>query len=282
MAPKLSKKQWVLSLIIMILLLTLSLQQFFQLTNRQLELSFLDIGQGDAILIQTPEFKNILIDTGPNGKVVEELSKKLGFFDQEIDLFILTHPDLDHYGGIMDIFEKYPVKQVMMTGISGKSQLYETFLQELGEREIPVIYPKASEDIQISHDTFLDILYPFDDHNLLGQSVKNKNDTSISLAIRDADGIPFALLTGDGEEKEETELLLSGQDLAAPIFKLGHHGSKTSNTDGMLSAANAEIFVISAGKDNKFNHPHEEVIEKLDGQTTYSTAENGVLNFVLK
>ena len=282
MAPKLSAKQWALSLTILAMLLALSLHQFFQLTKNQLTLSFLDVGQGDAILIQTPEYKNILIDAGPDGKVVEELSQKLNFFNQKIDLFILTHPDLDHYGGIMDAFQKYPIKKVMITGISGTSKLYSAFISELRERDVPIIYPNSDEDIQISQHAYLDILYPFEGQSLIGQEVKNKNDTSISLIIRDGEGNPLVLLTGDGEEDEEIELLLSGQDLQAPIFKLGHHGSKTSNTQGILSAVSAQTFVVSAGKDNKFGHPHEEVLARLADEEVRSTAEEGTLTFVLK
>ncbi len=282
MAPKLSSKQWALSLTILAMLLALSLHQFFQITSNQLTLSFLDVGQGDAILIQTPEYKNILIDAGADGKVVEELSQKLGFFNQKIDLFILTHPDLDHYGGIMDAFQKYPIEQLMITGIAGKSQIYSAFIRELKVREAPLIYPESSKDIQISQRAYLDILYPFEGQSLIGQEVKNKNDTSISLIIRDGAGKPLALLTGDGEGDQEVELLLSGQDLQAPIFKLGHHGSKTSNTDGILSAANAKVFVVSAGKDNKFGHPHEEVMAKLDQKLVRSTAEEGSITFVLE
>lgn len=276
MAPNLSKKQWALSLTILAILLALSLHQLFQIIANELTLSFLDVGQGDAILIQTPEYKNILIDAGPDGKVVDQLSRKLNFFNQKIDLFILTHPDLDHYGGIMDAFQKYPIEAVMITGIAGSSQLYSAFLSELKERHIPIIYPRSLKDIQISRNAYLDILYPFEGVSLIGQEVKNKNDTSISLILRNGAGEPLALLTGDGEEDEEIELLLSGQDLQAAIFKLGHHGSKTSNIDGMLSAVDAETFVVSAGKDNKFGHPHEEVLARLENQDIRYTWEGGV------
>ena len=282
MAPSLSKKQWALSHFILVLILSLSLYQFIGIHSQALAVSFLDVGQGDAILIQTEEYKNILIDTGPDGKVVEELSKKLNFFSPKIDLFILTHPDLDHYGGILDILQKYPVDQVMLTGISSTSQLYTTFLDELQKRNIPIIYPDSEKDLQIGRDTYLDILYPFNGQSLIGQEAKNKNDTSISLIIRDSTGTPLVLLTGDAEERQERDLLLSGQDFSAPIFKLGHHGSKTSNTDSFLSAIRPNTAIVSSGIDNQFNHPHEETVSKTAEMTLRSTADEGTITFMLK
>lgn len=278
MAPKLSSKQWALSLTLLALVLMLAVYQLFQVTHNRFALSFLNVGQGDSILIQTPEYRNILIDAGPDGKVVDELGKKLDFFNQKIDLFILTHPDLDHYAGILDIFQKYPVKAVMITGIAVRNSLYETFLEELQTRNIPIIYPKSSRDLQISQSLYLDFLYPFDGQSLIGQEVKNRNDTSISLVIRDQKGSSLALLTGDAEEAQELDLLLSGQEFEAPIFKLGHHGSKTASTEPFLQAIKPKTVIVSAGIDNKFNHPHQETMERVKELEVYSTKE-GTISF---
>lgn len=271
MTPSLSAKQWASSHLIMALILALSLYQFISMAHQPLSLSFLDVGQGDAILIQTPEYKNILIDAGPNGKVIDELSKKLGFFNQKIDLFILTHPDLDHYGGTLDVLQKYPVGRVMLTGLASDSELYVAFLADLKERNIPIIFQDSSQDLQIGNNAYLDILYPFEGQSLMGVESKNKNNTSISLIVRDGTGAPLALLTGDAEVELERDLLLSAQDLRAPILKLGHHGSKTSSTQIFLNAVQPETVIVSAGKDNKFGHPHEEVMARtVDLETKYT------------
>lgn len=271
----LSSKQWVLPHLILVLLLALSMYQFFEVKNTGASLDFLNVGQGDAILIQTKDRKNILIDAGPDGKVVEELSKKLPFFRQKIDLFILTHPDLDHYGGAMDILEKYPVDKILLTGISSHSNLYLSFLNELKDKNIPILFPQNHLDLQISEDLIIDFVYPQESQSLIGQKTRNKNNTSISIVLRNAKREGLALLTGDAEEAQEVELLLSGQDLKAPIFKLGHHGSKTSNTPGMLSAARAISFVVSAGLDNKFGHPDQEVLDRLlEKDIRYTHKEN--------
>lgn len=280
MAPQLTIKQWALSLTILALLLMLSLYQLFQITDNRLELSFLDVGQGDAILIQTPEYKNILIDAGPDGKVVEELSKKLNFFNQSIDLFILTHPDLDHVGGALDILQKYPVKTVMMTGVGVESELYSAFIKELKARAIPMTYPDSARDLQIGNKLFLDLLYPLAGQSLIGQEVKSTNNTSIALILRDGKGKPLALLTGDAEEAEELDLLLSGQDLESPVFKLGHHGSKTASSAPFLGAAGPETVIVSAGLDNKFGHPHTETLERIKDTEILRTT-NGTITIEL-
>lgn len=276
-----STKHWLLSHFFLGILLFLSLSQYLKL-EAHASVSFLDVGQGDSILIETKEGKNILIDAGPDGKVVQELSQELDFFNAKIDLFILTHPDLDHYGGVMDILQKYPIKTIMLTGVASEAELYKTFLKEVKNRNIPLLFPSQSKDLQLSPELYLDFLYPFNGQHLEGQEVKNKNDTSISLILRDQAQTPLFLLTGDAEAKQEQELLLSGQDLRAHVFKLGHHGSKTSSTEGFLEAIQAEEFVVSAGKNNKFGHPHQEVLDRLKGKIVKSTAQEGTLKFMLK
>lgn len=267
-----------LSHFILLMLLALCLQQFFHITNNNLSVAILDIGQGDSILIQTPEHKNILIDAGLSGKIVEELGKQFGFFNKTIDLFIITHPDRDHYAGILDVMQKYTIKQLMITGISNPDPLYESFLQQILSKNTPIIFPNNNYDLQIGRNAYLDILYPFANQNLVGQKVKNKNNTSIVAHLRKADSDSLILLTGDAEHDEEREILLSGQDVKSPILKLGHHGAKTSTSDEWLSAVNPKIAIISANIDNQFGHPHQETIDKLSDIEVLQTVD-GTIEF---
>ena len=282
MSNELSHKQWQLSHLIFGLILSLVLFQWWQIITAKDTLTFLDVGQGDAILIQSQEGRNVLIDTGPDGKVVEQLSKHLPFFNQNIDLFILTHPDLDHYGGAIEVLQKYPVKAIMLTGVHSSSQIYNAFVNEFKAQKVPIIYPTKNSDIQIGQNVYLDLLYPFENQSLLGLEVKSKNDTSISLMVKNKKGENLALLTGDAEEKQEIELLLSAQDFESNLFKLGHHGSKTSSTANFLKAIGAESFVNSAGKDNKFGHPHPEVLERIKEKPLKRTDHDGDITFMLK
>ena len=271
-------KRWVLSHIIMLLMLTLCAHQFFQITNNNLSIAVLDIGQGDSILIQTPEHKNILIDAGLSGKVVEELGKQFGFFNKTIDLFIITHPDRDHYAGILDVMQKYTISQLMITGIANPDPLYESFLQQIISKNIPIIFPKNNQDLQIGRNAYLDILYPFANQSLIGQKVKNKNNTSIVAHLRKADSNSLILLTGDAEHEEEKEILLSGQDIKSPILKLGHHGAKTSTSDEWLAAVSPKTAIISANIDNQFGHPHQETLDKLSDLQILQTVD-GTIEF---
>jgi competence protein ComEC len=281
---KLTAKQWVLSHFIAMSLLFLVGWSFFGVLGQSLAVSFLDVGQGDAILIQTPEYKNILIDAGVGSKVVDELGAQIGFFDKTIDLFVLTHPDIDHYMGLLDVFQKYEVEKILMTGVVSNNSIYKTFLKEVNERDIEVIFASADRDIQIGENVYLDVLYPFVGQSFMGQEVKDKNNTSVTIRVvrRGEKGWEnLVMLSGDAEIPQETELLLSGQDLEARVLKLGHHGSKTSTMDGFLGAVKPAVAVVSAGKDNKFGHPHAEVMEKVMNLEVMSTADEGVitLNF---
>jgi competence protein ComEC len=280
MAPKLTTKQWVLSHIFLTLLLTLTLLQWSGITNASLSVSFLDVGQGDAILIQTPEHKNILIDTGPDGAIVQQLGKELSFFNKKIDLFILTHSDLDHFGGALDLVQKYPIKTIMLTGVSNKGTQYQALINGLKKQGTSFIYPHSGRDWKIGQSVYLDMLFPFEGHSLLGKQARNKNDTSISFMLRDHQYKPLMLLTGDAEEDQEWDILLSGQNLYSPLFKLGHHGSKTASTSQFLDAIHPEEVIISAGKDNKFGHPHPETLERLAKIVTVrQTMEEGVIKY---
>ena len=239
MAPTLSTKQWVLSHLIVAGLLCLAVLQWWQIGTQPLRFTALNVGQGDALLIQTPEHHTILIDAGPDGTVVDELGKQLGFFDSTIDLFILSHPHRDHYGGIMDVLAKYSVKKVMLTGIQNNDPMYGGFLKTLREKSIPLTFPQADHDLKIGPNLFLDFIFPFKGQNLLGHAFKNKNNSSVVarlVRVGPRGQEPLAILEGDAEQEEETQILRNGADVRAGVLKVGHHGSRTSSTPAYLAA----------------------------------------------
>ena len=280
-APNFTRKQWVFSHIITVFILFLTLFQVFKITGHGNSVSFLDVGQGDAVLIQTSEFKNILIDTGPDRKVVEELSKKMNFFNKTIDLLIITHPHNDHFVGFFDIINKYKINKVAITGVASSNYLYSEFLKEIKLRDINLFFLDKNHDFQIGNDSFLDNLYPFD-NNLIGRKVHNLNNTSIVSqlnVIKDDQLIPVILFTGDAEHEEEREVLLSGQSIDSPILKIGHHGSKTATSNMFLTAVKPQKAIVSVGIDNTFNHPSPETIDKLDSVDVYQTKNDGTLTF---
>ena len=279
MLPNWSTKQWMLSHCLVLSILLLILVQVFAVTNNKIKITVLDVGQGDAILIQTPEYKNILIDAGDVGKINGPISSEMLFFRPVIDLFILTHPHRDHFAGFFDLIQKYEIKSIMITGVISHDPLYKEFIRLIKSRNIPITYPSNAEDIQISHDLFLDILYPFTGQSLLGHEVRNKNNSSIVINLSDSFGSPLMILTGDAEEELEREILLSGQTIKSPVLKLGHHGSKTATSDDFLSAVSPKTAIISAGFENIFNHPHIETMEKINGLDIRNTMDDGSIQF---
>ena len=276
--PELSFKQWLIYNLIGVGMLFLVV---FQISNihQDLTVSVLDIGQGDAILIQTPNYHNILIDAGPDSKVVDELGDTISFFDKTIDIFLLTHPHRDHYGGVLDVMQKYEIKKVI-----SNDPTYKAFLAEIRRSKIETVFIQNNQDIQIDSNLYLDILYPFAGQSLVGQDVYSKNNTSIVarlLRLSDNGWENLVILTGDAEMEEEREILLSGQNLNANILKVGHHGSRTATSDTFLSAVSPQTAVISVGEGNTFEHPHQETIEKLSSVKTMRTDELGTIKFAL-
>ena len=227
----------------------------WQMPDGRFHIYFLDIGQGDSVLIVTPEGHQILVDGGPAGEVMNELAEVMPFFDKTIDMIVLSHPHADHMDGLIEVLERYQVDKVLMTGASYGGSHYEEFLGELDDEE--VILANADSDFVFGSVSF-DILYPFE--SVVGQDYANINNSSISMMVEYGD--VRILLTGDLEE--EGELELGGLDLKADIFKAGHHGSRTSSTPFMLSKVRPEIVVIQSGKDNKFGHPHAETLRNFE------------------
>lgn len=260
-------------------LLALALNQAFQL-QQGARLSFLDVGQGDAILIQTPEFHQILIDAGVGSKVVDELGKTMDFFDKEIDLFVLTHPDRDHFAGVLDVLQKYKINRILMTGVVSNDSMYREFLSQAKAEGIPIEFAESDRDYQIGTDLYLDVLYPPRENLLIGQSPSDKNNTSVALRLLQSKGggmKPLALMAGDAEAPEEALILASGEDVRAEILKLGHHGSKSSTTETFLKAVNPSVAVVSAGLGNRYGHPAPETMEKVKNLEIRRTDKEGTV-----
>jgi len=248
------------------------------------KISFLDVGQGDAILIQTSELHQILVDAGPDISVVDELGKTMPYFDKTIDLFVLSHPDRDHFGGILDLMQKYSIKKILMSGISSDDSFYREFLTQTKILGIPINFAERDRDYQIGPNLYLDVLYPPQGNHLIGQIPNDKNNQSLVLRIVEKRGEsirPIILLTGDAEALEETRILAEGNDVRAEILKLGHHGSKYSTSDIFLKNVSPKTVVVSAGKDNRYGHPAPETLEKVRGLDIRRTDKEGDFSFVL-
>ncbi len=254
-----SKKSFLVFCLILVLFWT-GFIYFSTRPDGDLHVYFLNVGQGDAILIQTPSGDDILIDGGPDEAVLSELGEVLPFWDRKIELIILTHPDADHVSGLVSVLERYEVEEVWMTGVAHHSSVYEMFLnlietQNISSQIVTLGYSKIFDGVMS-----LEVLFPFE--NFYQEEVKDVNATSVVCRL-DYQSKSF-LFTGDAPIDVELEMVNEGLFLTAEILKAGHHGSRTSTSLDFLEAVNSEVAIISCGKDNRFNHPHSEVIENLE------------------
>ena len=233
----------------------------YELSRPQfLEVVFFNVGQGDSILIETPQGHQILIDGGPDETVLEKLGKEMSFYDRTIDLVILTHPHSDHLRGLISVLERYQVENILWTGVNYQSQLYQKWQRMIGEEGAKIYIAQAGQRI-ISPEVVLEILYPFE--SLEGKEVEDLNDTSINARLIFGEK-PF-LFTGDASQEIELALIKDFQErLKSNVLKVGHQGSRTSSAQEFIGQVLPEIAVISVGKDNSYGHPHSETLDTLE------------------
>ena len=227
----------------------------------ELEVDFLDVGQGDAILIKSPFGQNILIDGGPDNKVIAELDKSLPFWDKQIDLIILTHPHDDHVAGLIEVIKRYQVKKIIYTGVVHTSPNYLVWLELVANRKIPLIIADRPQTISLGEDCYLKILYPLE--SFLNKTVANLNNSSMVVKLVYKEN--KFLFTGDAEKEVEEELMANSfKLLPSDVLKLGHHGSDTSSSQDFLQLISPEIAIIQVGEDNDFGHPSRRIIKRLE------------------
>ena len=171
--------------------------------DQDLQISFFDIGQGDAALIKSPSGHNILIDGGPGSKILECLPKELSWYDQTIDLMILTHPHSDHVDGLIPVLKRYDVKQILSTGVVHSSPTYLAWLDIVREQNIPLVIVDREQIINLGNDCLLQLIYPLT--NLAGREVNNLNNSSIVARLTYKD--TSFLFMGDAEIEVEQELI---------------------------------------------------------------------------
>jgi len=256
-----------------------------------LTVAFLNIGQGDAIFIEAPSGNQILIDGGPGKSVLRELSKVMPFYDRSIDVVLATHADQDHIGGIPDVLQKYKVDIFMETGVAGESSSYKELEKIVEEKSqgltfrnskggtLKKILARRGMAVDLGDGVVLQILFP--DRDPSGM----ETNTS-SIIARLVYGKNEFMFTGDSPKAIESYLVsLQSQSrtlvLQSDVLKAGHHGSKTSTSLEFVTAVSPEYVVISAGKDNRYGHPNQEVLDIFTnfGSQILRTDEQGRIVF---
>lgn len=267
-------------LILGIVLISISIPVFLLAYNPSddLEVDFLDIGQGDAMLIKAPEGQNILIDGGPDSKIIDCLSDELPWWDRTIDLMILTHPHDDHVSGLIEVLKRYEVKKIAYTGVPHNSPSFLEWLKTIKEKNISLIIIDREQKITLGPDCFLEFLYP--NQAIFGKKAVNLNNTSIINKLTYKHN--KFLFTGDAEIELENILLNNNFDLKADVLKIGHHGSDTSSSEKFLKAVDPKFGIIEVGKNNKFNHPSLRVLKRLERMNikTYRTDMDGTIRIL--
>ena len=263
-----------LSLIFLVLIGFNAFVWYHVLTGEQnnLDIYFLDIGQGDSQLVVLPGGVQVLIDGGPDKGVLFELSEILPQTDRYIDLVVMTHPQLDHFGGLLDVTERYKIGAFITPNREGESEAWSDFIDLLDEKDTPVVLVGAGDLISYRDSTFA-VLSP--NKEFLGN--KEVNESSLVLGLN-SEGVK-ALFTGDiGFETEN--FLVDAYDIDTDILKVAHHGSKFSTGLNFLAEVTPRISIIEVGSKNRFGHPTGAVLSRLRsiGSSIYRTDQNGTVH----
>jgi competence protein ComEC len=264
------------SLIGLLIFLLLAAAWLWQRPDGKLHVSFLDVGQGDAILIESPDGRQMLVDGGQYPSLLlSRVGEQLPFWDKSIDLVVATHPDADHVAGLVDLFESYEVGQVITNGSHAESGTgYFGLVSAVQQANTPIQGVVGGEVIALGSDVRIEILHA-------GALPGSDEENDESIVMRLVYGDFSLLLTGDAEQTAEMALLNSGKEVQSAVLKAGHHGSNSSSCAEFLQAVHPQIVVIS-GADERYDHPHEDVLARIaeTGATVMRTDELGTIELI--
>ncbi len=243
-----------------------------------LRVVFLDVGQGDSVLIQTPQKKNILIDGGPDKSLIFKLDQYISFGKRKIDYMILTHPDKDHLIGLVEILKRYEVDTVFLNGGQNVIYGFKKFKQIIEEKNINIKIIDDYYVLKLEKNLNLEFLWPI---RAFYNYSDDRNFQSI-VCMLDYMDHEF-LLTGDADKKAEQFIMDLYQDIEADVLKAGHHGSKFSSSIDFLKRVSPKFFIISVG-DNSFGHPTMRVLKNSKDVGAYNlqTRTLGDIIFFIK
>jgi len=260
------------SIIIFGLLILLALNLvvwFFILSESNLtKIDFLDVGQGDASLISFRNSGKIMVDAGPDRSVLSKLGSSLNFFDKKIDVVILSHANLDHYGGFFEMIKRYQPRVFVYSGADSTSETFQSLMSLIKNNGVAVVALGAGDKIKIGNDV-LDIISP-----ARNEIFSEKNLNNSSLVFRATINGFRTLFLGDADSGFLKKITTDWQ---ADILKVSHHGSKNGTSPELLKLINPQIALIGVGRDNKYNHPADTVINLLNdlGVKIFRTDESG-------
>ena len=267
---------WVVLLVLALVNLVVWYAVSVEARSDILTVAFLDVGQGDAIFIESPSGRQALIDGGAGSVVLRRLGKVMPFFDRSIDVTVATHPDKDHIGGLIDVLESYNITHILDPGVVHDTNAYEEF-ERLADMEPNAerLLARRGQVVDFGDGAYLRILFP--DRDVSGVET-NAGSIIAQLVYGDTE----IMLTGDAPRTIEEYLILrDGPSLASDVLKAGHHGSRTSSSERFVDIVDPDYTVISAECDSRYGHPHREVLDVLTrvGTTVLSTCDEGTIVF---
>lgn len=223
-----------------------------------LEVHFFDVGQGDAIFIETPAGTQVLIDGGRDARVIEKLGRVMPFYDRSLDLVVATHMDSDHIGGLLEVLRQFDVGGVLVSTTESNTELSEAFWSIIEEKDIAVMQVERGDNFVLDDGVNMLVLAPWP------ELLRGVKDNDMSVVIKLMYKNDSFLFTGDLEKRGEYALVQSGIDVAADVLKIGHHGSNTSSVPLFLARVAPRLAIIQVGK-NSYGHPNPAVLKRLRG-----------------
>jgi len=275
---------------VLVLLLIAAVAVWLAVASRpdnRLHIYFCDVGQGDAILIETPQNRQILVDGGPDDKVLECLSHALPFYDHDLDLVILTHPHADHVDGLMEVLHTYKIEKLIFQQVPYESADFQEFVDLVRQKNLSVEEVTTGDILALDQQTRAEVWYPLSKESLqvLGAPFdpydgEDVNDSSIVFRL--VCGNFETLLVGDAPESVQQLLLQQGIVKEADVLKVAHQGAKDGLDGDFLKKVRPKLAVISVGANNRYGHPSSETLEELKsaGVEVKRTDQDGTIEVV--
>ncbi|RUT57200.1 MBL fold metallo-hydrolase [Clostridium botulinum] len=223
--------------------------------SNELKVHYIDVGQGDSILVQTKD-KNILIDAGTRKSSDSLISYLKKQHIKKLDYVIATHPHEDHIGGMPKVIEEFEISNFYAPKKTANTKIFKDMILQLKKKNLKINVAKKGISLDLSNNSSLDFLAPVKDN------YENTNDSSAVVKL--THGNTKFLFTGDAEKTSEKDILNSNEDLSSNVLKVGHHGSHSSSSKEFLDKINPKIAIISCGKNNDYGHPHKETMKELN------------------
>ena len=280
---RIAELRWKMLITVLLVFNLFLIEQIFEKKSSQnpLRITFLDVGQGDAIHIQTPSDKHIVVDVGrwspgydSGSRTITPYLKHLGV--EKLDAVVLSHPHADHIGGIVSVLNSFNVTSIYQSSYEYDSQLYKNYLKAADSAGVPIKNVYAGELLEIDENMRLYVLGP------IKKAARPANPNDYSVVVKLVYGDHSVLLTGDAERRQEMELVnIYGDFLKSDLYKMGHHGSRTSSTEIFLENIKPDITVASLAFRNRFRHPNRDAVTRVNRYSTenFFTSLEGAVVF---